>query len=136
VVLTPPLRLPAEPEIMAMTMYGSQKAYFWVNTGTLASPYYTAQYDASLDSMASSQSAFGPHLADIDGDGDYDLILNAGTAIISVIRNLGTSTAPNFQYNNVQSLGVPRAFIDYLYSFTDPRPRLYTGDWWVGMGRR
>ncbi|MFN0058072.1 MAG: FG-GAP-like repeat-containing protein [Planctomycetota bacterium] len=47
--------------------------------------------DPDMDSLAAA-----PHAADLDGDGDYDLLIGNFVGRVMFIENIGTKTAPKF----------------------------------------
>lgn len=61
----------------------------------------------------------GPELADLDGDGDLDVLIGSATGEIAIYQNVGTATAPQFE-----SVG----FIDAERLTTTPRAGDLTGD--------
>ena len=44
-----------------------------------------------------------PHLADLDGDGDLDLLVGTETEDILFFRNVGTATAPQFEQQPLEA---------------------------------
>lgn len=91
---------------MVVGYYALAKLKYFRNTGTLANPVFT--YTASqMDTMNLSQAS-APCLADIDSDGDVDLLVGNSSGKLTYYRNNGTVNAFNFQFisNNYASVSV------------------------------
>ena len=72
--------------------YGDVK--FFRNTGSASAPHFTAE--ASNFGLANVGKYPRPSFADIDGDGDQDAFVGAGSGNTTFFRNTGSATAPNF----------------------------------------
>lgn len=68
------------------------RLYHFENTGTATEPAYALR--DTLDVADSYHLA--PHLADLDADGDLDLVLGTWNQGINVLVNQGSPTAPDF----------------------------------------
>lgn len=77
---------------------------FYRNDGTPASPAFTLVSDEYLDIDIGRRSF--PTFADVDQDGDQDLIVGSETGTISLFRNIGSPTRPDFVPD---SLALPEA---------------------------
>lgn len=91
---------------MVLGYYALAKLRYYRNTGTLANPVFT--YTASqMDTMNLSQSS-SPCLADLDNDGDLDILAGNSGGKLTYYRNNGTASAFNFQFitNNYSSITV------------------------------
>jgi len=73
--------------------YGELK--YFKNTGTATSPCWTADNNLFLGIDAGSLSA--PTFADLDGDGDLDLVIGEDNGGIKYFKNVGTKTNPSWQ---------------------------------------
>ena len=65
------------------------------NTGSKAAPAWTAA-DSSLVTLTRGSNA-APALADLDGDGDLDMIVGEASGELNLFRNVGTKSAPRFE---------------------------------------
>jgi hypothetical protein len=78
---------------------GSPKLSYYKNTGTLTSPQYTLMQDSIPFRIGDFNFRYAPALADLDNDGDKDMLL--GTFITDSLffyRNTGTPASYNFTY--------------------------------------
>lgn len=65
------------------------------NVGTKQAPKFVQDSAATIRFTRGSN--FIPTLADIDGDGDLDMLVGEGSGEINLVRNTGTKTAPQFK---------------------------------------
>lgn len=86
--------------------YASARLKFFKNTGTLVNPVFTLQ-SSQLDTMNLVQAS-APVLADLDNDGDLDLLAGNSSGRLTFYRNIGTTAAFNFQFitGNYMSISV------------------------------
>jgi len=91
---------------MVLGYYALARLRYFRNTGTLASPVFTYT-PSQLDTMNLSQSSF-PCLADLDNDGDLDILAGNSSGKITYYKNNGTASLFNFQFitNNYSSINV------------------------------
>jgi hypothetical protein len=68
---------------------------WWRNAGTRAEPRYVLADSALITLTRGSNTA--PAFADLDGDGDLDLIVGEASGQLNLYRNVGTPRAPRFE---------------------------------------
>ena len=74
-----------------------QSLVYYKNTGNKESPVWT-NASTIFSSIENKTYWKDPALVDLDYDGDYDLVYGTSDGILYVYRNVGTSSAPSFQY--------------------------------------
>ncbi|HSP87426.1 MAG TPA: VCBS repeat-containing protein, partial [Ignavibacteriaceae bacterium] len=71
--------------------------YYYKNTGTNLIPQWTIN-NSTISAVETSTYWKNPTFADLDNDGDFDLVYGTSSGTLYVYRNNGTLTNPNFQY--------------------------------------
>ncbi len=91
---------------MVLGYYSLARLKFFKNTGTVANPVFTLTA-SQMDTMNLSQAS-APCLADIDNDGDLDLLAGNSGGKLTYYRNNGSAASFNFQFisNNYASVSV------------------------------
>ncbi|MEO8515044.1 MAG: T9SS type A sorting domain-containing protein, partial [Ignavibacteria bacterium] len=91
---------------MVVGFYALAKLRFFKNTGTLTNPVFTYT-PSQLDTMNLSQAS-APCLADLDNDGDLDILVGNSSGRLTYYKNNGTTTIFNYQFisNNYMSVNV------------------------------
>lgn len=77
---------------------------FYHNDGTPAAPHFTLADSALMRITRGSHTT--PSLADLDGDGDLDMVVGEASGSLNYYRNDGTRTAPKFTLVSDEWLGV------------------------------
>lgn len=75
----------------------SGEVNFWRNVGSSTEPSFELVADKFLEIDAGRRSS--PHLADVDGDGDLDLLIGSEAEGLWLYRNVGTATDPVFEHD-------------------------------------
>ncbi len=72
----------------------SGNVLYWENEGDSSSPVWSA----TADTVANVFNRAGPSLADIDGDGDFDLFVGGKDGLMRFYRNTGNSDSAKFEF--------------------------------------
>ncbi len=104
-------------DIMAGDIYGGNFKYL-KNSGTKTAPQFDAAVLNPMGLSATGYFAF-PSFADLDGDGDLDMLAGVYGGVLAYYQNIGSKTAPSFAapvsnpfgLSNVYYFGSP-AFAD------------------------
>jgi len=71
------------------------KLQYYQNTGSVTNPQFAAPQENPFGLTGVQLIAF-PTFADLDDDGDMDLLVGEGTGTMKYFRNIGTATNPQF----------------------------------------
>ncbi len=74
-----------------------QTLVYFRNTGTSQSPVWTLN-NTTFNVVETTTIWKNPTLVDIDYDGDFDLVYGTSDGVMFLYRNIGTASAPSFQY--------------------------------------
>lgn len=95
------------------------------NTGSVGSPSFTLQTQRLVESLDVGRRS-APAATDLDGDGDLDLVIGNETdprdveqATLTLLRNAGTHSAPSFEVEDRDFLGLEYDFGGYAPTFGD-----------------
>lgn len=76
-------------DLMIGSLLGVCHAYR--NTGTTSAPVWTAQESWNTVDVGNDSA---PAFVDLDGDGDYDLMIGEGGGVVKAYKNTGTTSSP------------------------------------------
>ena len=99
---------------------------FFENTGTASAPAFTQRTGSSNPVDDTASGAFiSPGLADLDGDGDLDLITGNGEGELAYFENTGSVASPDFTQRTGMASPVDGISTD---AFSDPELADLDGD--------
>jgi len=96
--------------------YGVKK--YFQNTGTPLNPQFEAPQVNPFGLISTSRPAF-PAFADLDGDGDIDLLVGELYGALIYFQNIGTPLNPDFAAPLTNPFGLDSTYIFALTAFAD-----------------
>lgn len=91
---------------------------YYENTGTSSSPQFAAPVSNPFGITSTGPVAF-PTLADIDDDGDMDMLIGEYYGTFSFFENTGSSTAPQFAAPVSNPFGLSSTYVFAIPDFAD-----------------
>lgn len=96
-------------DILVSELFGD--FVYFQNTGTASAPTFAAEVTNPFGLVAVSGAFSYPELGDLDGDGDYDLMVGEYYGDFHYFENTGTDSAPAFAAASVNPFGLTA--VDY-----------------------
>jgi len=90
---------------------------YFENTGSASSPQFAAPQTNPFG-LDSTLNAF-PAFSDLDGDGDFDLLVGEYYGAMQYFENTGSSTAPQFASPQENPFGLVSTYVFALPAFAD-----------------
>ncbi|MEL6653111.1 MAG: FG-GAP-like repeat-containing protein [Bacteroidota bacterium] len=104
------LDMDGDQDLLVGEYYGNFQYY--QNTGTNTAPAFAAPVQNPFGLTAAIDYVF-PTLADLDGDGDFDLLVGDYGGDLKYYQNTGTATAPTFAAPQVNPFGLTASIQDF-----------------------
>ena len=103
-------------DILVGQLYGD--IMYYENTGTASAPAYAAPV-ANPFGVVASMVIDAPALADLDGDGDFDLLIGQLYGVMTYQENIGTASNPSFAAGISLPFGLTATYNLALPDFAD-----------------
>jgi hypothetical protein len=94
---------------------GTPTIVYYENTGTSTSPAYSAPVTDPFGITANAAYFQNPTMADIDGDGDFDLLTAENYGAFAFYENTGTASNPSFAAAQANPFGLVDNVTDFLF---------------------
>ncbi|MEM6342318.1 MAG: FG-GAP-like repeat-containing protein [Bacteroidota bacterium] len=106
------LDMDGDLDLLVGEYYGNLQYY--QNTGTNTAPAFATPQQNPFGLTATFDYAF-PSFGDLDGDGDYDLIVGEYYGNLQYFQNTGTQTAPAFAAPQANPFGLTASTQDFMH---------------------
>ncbi|MEP6794437.1 MAG: T9SS type A sorting domain-containing protein [Saprospiraceae bacterium] len=91
---------------------------YFENTGTVSTPAFAA-LQSNPFGLTSTGRFNGPEFADLDDDGDFDMMTGGDDGIFLYFKNIGTATSPYFDAPETNPFGLSSTSILNIPTFVD-----------------
>jgi CO dehydrogenase/acetyl-CoA synthase epsilon subunit len=105
-----------DQDLLVGEYYGAMK--YFQNTGTMLNPHFADPVENPFD-LTSTYYLSVPAFADLDGDGDQDLLVGESYGTMQYFENTGSNTNPQFAAPIVNPFGLASAYYLAFPAFAD-----------------
>lgn len=107
-----------DQDVMIAEYYGNM--VYYENTGTKSSPQFTKSGNNPFGITPPNDAVLAfPDFADVDGDGDQDLLIGEYYGALAYYQNTGSATNPSFAARINEPFGIDSAYYIAVPTFVD-----------------